>query len=72
MNFVAVAIVSVIVLGHPFNKESSFDWFCIFLYLINRSQITKYHFGLPEGWGIRYTAFPGGRGNFSLFSPGGL
>ena len=27
MNFVAVAIVLVIVLGHPFNKESSFDWF---------------------------------------------
>ena len=27
MNFVAVAIVSVIVLGHPFNKKSSFDWF---------------------------------------------
>ena len=27
MNFVAVAIVSVIVLGHPLTKESSFDWF---------------------------------------------
>ena len=27
MNFVAVPIVSAVVLGHQFNKESSFDWF---------------------------------------------
>ena len=27
MNFVAVAIVSAIVHGHPFTKELSFDWF---------------------------------------------
>ena len=27
MNFVAVAIVSAIVLGHPFNKSVSFNWF---------------------------------------------
>ena len=27
MNFMAVAIVSAIVLGHPFNKKTSFDWF---------------------------------------------
>ena len=26
MNFVAVAIASAIVLGHPLNKKSSFDW----------------------------------------------
>ena len=26
MNFVAVAIVSVIVLGQRFTKESSYDW----------------------------------------------
>ena len=27
MNFVAVAIVSAIVLGHTFNKRVVFDWF---------------------------------------------
>ena len=26
-NFVAVAIVSAIVLGHPFNRKVVFDWF---------------------------------------------
>ena len=27
MNFVAVAIVLVIVIGRPFNKRAVFDWF---------------------------------------------
>ena len=45
MNFVAVAIVSAIVLGHPFKKrvESSFNWFKLHsLCLNNSSQIAKY------------------------------
>ena len=47
MNFVAVAIVSAIVLDPPFNKESSFDWFKSHSPLFNNSsQITK----MIENW----------------------
>ena len=35
MNFVVVAIISAIVLGHPFNKELSFDWFKLHSPLFN-------------------------------------
>ena len=42
MNFVAIAIVSAIVLGHLFQKMSSFDWLnCILLCLNNSTQIAK-------------------------------
>ena len=42
MNFVAVAIVSVIVLGHPFNKSRVLiGFYCILLCLNNSSQIAK-------------------------------
>ena len=43
MNFVAVAIVSAIVLGHPFNKKSCLliGLNCILLCLNNSSQIAK-------------------------------
>ena len=42
MNFVAVAIVLVIVIGHPFNKSRLFiDLNRILLCLNNSSQITK-------------------------------
>ena len=44
MKFVAVAIVSAIVLGHPFNKSRLLIGLnCILLCLINSSQITKYN-----------------------------
>ena len=35
MNFLAVAIVSAIVLGHPFNKRVLFDWFKLHSPLFN-------------------------------------
>ena len=43
MNFVAVAIVSAIVLGHPFNKrvETLKGVNCVLLCLNNSSKITK-------------------------------
>ena len=37
MNFVAVAIVSAIVLGHPFNERVVFDWFKLHSPLFNNS-----------------------------------
>ena len=49
MNFVAVAIVSAIVLGHPFNKKSRLliGINCILLCLNNSSQIAKNDNGSP-------------------------
>ena len=43
MNFVAVAIVPAVVLGHPFNKRVVFliGLNCILLCLNNNSQIAK-------------------------------
>ena len=47
MNFVAVAIVSAIVLGHPFNKSRLLIGLnCILLCLNNSSQITESKNGL--------------------------
>ena len=52
MNFVAVAIVPVIVLGHPFNKKSRLliGLNRILLYLNNNSQITKEFLGSGCYW----------------------
>ena len=45
MNFVVVAVVSAVVLGHSLTKEPSFDWFKSHSPCLNHSsQITKFYF----------------------------